>query len=164
MSPRTLLRQMFEAAVDAAQPSHCLPQHLPAPPKGRTLVIGAGKASAEMARVVEQHWPGELTGLVVTRYGYKVPCERIEIVEAAHPVPDAAGLAAALRIRAWRTGELVQEDTTAELLFPFARELIAGAVTSGGYPPLMLDPVDFVALYRQKMSQMAPDAQAPTTA
>ena len=96
--PRKLLRQMFDAAVEAAQSSHCLPPHLPAPPRGRTLVIGAGKASAEMARVVEQHWPGELSGLVVTRYGYAVPCSRIEIVEAAHPVPDEAGLAAARRI------------------------------------------------------------------
>ncbi|MES2261665.1 MAG: glycerate kinase [Pseudomonadota bacterium] len=96
---RTLLRRMFDAAVAAAQPALCLPPHLPAPPRGRTLVIGAGKASAEMARVVEQNWPGELTGLVVTRYGYSVPCERIEIVEAAHPVPDEAGLVAARRIR-----------------------------------------------------------------
>ena len=96
--PRILMRQMFDAAIEAAQSSHCLPPHLPAPPRGRTLVIGAGKASAEMARVVEQHWPGPLSGLVVTRYGYSVPCSRIEIVEAAHPVPDAAGLAAARRI------------------------------------------------------------------
>ena len=96
--PRTLLRRMFDAAVAAAQPALCLPRHLPAPPRGRTLVIGAGKASAEMARVVEQHWPGELSGLVVTRYGYSVPCQRIEIVEAAHPVPDQAGMDAARRI------------------------------------------------------------------
>ena len=98
VEPRLLLRAMFDAAVEAAQSSHCLPPHLPAPPTGRTLVIGAGKASAEMARVLEQHWAGELSGLVVTRYGYAVPCERIEIVEAAHPVPDEAGLAAARRI------------------------------------------------------------------
>lgn len=100
MPPRALLQEMFAAAVDAAQPRHCLPPHLPPPPTGRTLVIGAGKASAEMARVVEQHWPGPLRGLVVTRYGYKVPCERIEIIEAAHPVPDDAGLLAAQRILA----------------------------------------------------------------
>ena len=100
MPPKELLQKMFAAAVDAAQPRHCLPAHLPPAPAGRTLVIGAGKASAEMARVVEQHWPGPLSGLVVTRYGYKVPCERIEIVEAAHPVPDEAGLAAARRILA----------------------------------------------------------------
>ena len=98
IEPRQLLRQMFDAAVEAAQSSHCLPPHLPPAPRGRTLVIGAGKASAEMARVLERHWAGELSGLVVTRYGYAVPCERIEIVEAAHPVPDAAGLAAARRI------------------------------------------------------------------
>ncbi|MDB5919452.1 MAG: Hydroxypyruvate reductase [Massilia sp.] len=98
IEPRRLLRQMFDAAVEAAQSSHCLPPHLPAPPTGRTLVIGAGKASAEMARVLEQNWPGELSGLVVTRYGYAVPCERIEIVEAAHPVPDEAGMKAARRI------------------------------------------------------------------
>jgi hydroxypyruvate reductase len=91
---------MFDAAIVAAQPAHCLPPHLPAAPAGRLLVIGAGKASAAMARAVEDHWPGPLTGLVVTRYGYGVPCERIEIVEAAHPVPDAAGLAAAHRIHA----------------------------------------------------------------
>jgi len=77
---------------------HCIPRFLPAPPRGRTIVIGAGKASAAMAQALEAHWPGALAGLVVTRYGYAVPCARIEIVEAAHPVPDAAGLAAAGRI------------------------------------------------------------------
>jgi hydroxypyruvate reductase len=97
-TPRALLERMFRAAIDAAQPARCLPPHLPAPPRGRLVVIGAGKASAEMARVFEAHWPGPLAGLVVTRYGYAVPCERIEIVEAAHPVPDAAGLAAARRM------------------------------------------------------------------
>jgi hydroxypyruvate reductase len=103
-APRALLRQMFDAAINAAQPAHCLPPHLPAPPAGRLLVIGAGKASAAMARAVEDHWPGELSGLVVTRYGYGVPCRRIEIVEAAHPVPDAAGLTAARRIHAMVQG------------------------------------------------------------
>ena len=97
-TPRELLGRMFAAAVKAAQPSHCIPRFLPRPPLGRTLVIGAGKASAAMAQALERNWPGELTGLVVTRYGYAVPCERIEIVEAAHPVPDAAGLAAAGRM------------------------------------------------------------------
>ncbi|CAO3452861.1 glycerate kinase type-2 family protein [Azospirillum largimobile] len=102
--PRDLLRQMFEAAIAAAQPALCVPANLPDPPKGRLVVIGAGKASAAMARAVEDHWPGDLSGLVVTRYGYAVPCERIEIIEAAHPVPDAAGLAAAERIRALVSG------------------------------------------------------------
>jgi len=89
---------MFDAAIAAAQPAHNVPPHLPQPPKGRLVVIGAGKASAAMARAVEEHWSGELSGLVVTRYGYAVPCRRIAIVEAAHPVPDAAGLAAARRM------------------------------------------------------------------
>ncbi len=95
---RALLRRMFDAAIGAAQPALCVPRHLPPPPRGRLLVIGAGKASAAMARAVEDNWPGELSGLVVARYGYDVPCRHIEIVEAAHPVPDAAGLAAAERI------------------------------------------------------------------
>jgi hydroxypyruvate reductase len=98
LAPRELLRRMFDAAINAAQPAHCVPPHLPPAPRGRLLVIGAGKASAAMARAVEDNWRGELSGLVVTRYGYAVACHHIEIVEAAHPVPDAAGLAAARRI------------------------------------------------------------------
>ncbi len=98
ITPRDLLKNMFAAAVDAAQPDLCIPKYLPPPPKGRTVVIGAGKASAAMARALERHWPAPLSGVVVTRYGYAVPCETIEIVEAAHPVPDAAGLQAAERI------------------------------------------------------------------
>ena len=97
-TPRHLLERMFTAAVNAAQPGHCIPRFLPPPPTGRTIVIGAGKASAAMAQALERNWPGELSGLVVTRYGYAVPCERIEIVEAAHPVPDAAGREAAARL------------------------------------------------------------------
>jgi len=92
---------MFDAAIASAQPSLCIPRHLPSTQElgtGRLIVIGAGKASAAMARAVEDNWRGPLSGLVVTRYGYAVPCERIEIVEAAHPVPDAAGLAAAERL------------------------------------------------------------------
>ncbi|WP_368639944.1 glycerate kinase [Castellaniella ginsengisoli] len=98
LSPRELLTRMFQAAVRAAQPEHCIPAFLPQRPKGRTLVIGAGKASAAMAQALERHWAGPLEGLVVTRYGYAVPCERIEIVEAAHPVPDEAGETAARRL------------------------------------------------------------------
>ena len=96
--PQALLRAMFDAAIASAQPAVAVPPHLPAAPRGRLIVIGAGKASAAMARAVEDHWSGPLEGLVVTRYGYGVPCERIEIVEAAHPVPDAAGLRAAQRL------------------------------------------------------------------
>lgn len=97
--PRDLLRRMFDAAVAAAQPATCLPPFLPHSPKGRVRVIGAGKASAAMAQALEAHWPGPLEGLVVTRYGYARPCQRIEILEAAHPVPDQAGLVAAQRMR-----------------------------------------------------------------
>lgn len=104
-----LLRRMFDAAVAAAQPALCVPRHLPAAPKGRLVVIGAGKASAAMARAVEDHWQGPLSGLVVTRYGYAVPCRRIEIVEAAHPVPDAAGEAAARRLLQFAQG-LTRDD------------------------------------------------------
>ena len=104
IDPKVLLRQMFEAAIAAAQPARCVPPYLPEPPAGRLFVIGAGKASAAMARAVEEHWPGELSGLVVTRHGYAVPCRRIEIVEAAHPVPDAAGLDAARRMVDWVSG------------------------------------------------------------
>ncbi len=99
-----LLRQLFAAAVASAQPSLCIPAHLPKPADlghGRLIVVGAGKASAMMARAVEDHWTGDkskLAGLVVTRYGYAVPCKHIEIVEASHPVPDAAGLVAAQRL------------------------------------------------------------------
>ncbi len=107
-----LLRRMFDAAIASAQPALCIPPHLPDPKTlgtGRLVVIGAGKASAAMARAVEDHWPGPLTGLVVTRYGYGVPCERIEIIEAAHPVPDAAGQAAAARLMQFVQG-LKAED------------------------------------------------------
>lgn len=97
---RALLRAMLDAAITAALPDRIVPAHLPPPPKGRTIVLGAGKASAAMAKAVEDHWPGPLEGLVVTRYDHAVPCRRIEIVEAAHPVPDAAGRAAAERILA----------------------------------------------------------------
>jgi len=89
---------MFDAAIASAQPAVCIPPHLPAAPRGRLVVVGAGKASAAMARAVEENWQGPLSGLVVTRYGYAVPCKHIEIVEAAHPVPDAAGMHAAQRI------------------------------------------------------------------
>lgn len=96
--PRRVLHEMFEAAVAAASPGLCLPRFLPKPPKGRTVVVGAGKAAAAMASTVEKHWHGPLEGLVVTRYGHGTPCERIEVIEAAHPVPDPAGLEAAQRI------------------------------------------------------------------
>ena len=98
MDAPALLNALFEAAVAAADPARCLPPHLPARPKGQVVVIGAGKASGAMARAVEDHWDGPLEGLVITRYGHKVPCRAIEVVEAAHPVPDQAGRDAARRL------------------------------------------------------------------
>jgi len=95
---RALLEDLFKAAVAAAQPGPAVKAHLPSRPAGRTIVIGAGKASAQMARAFEEAWDGPIDGLVVTRYGYGTPCERIEIVEAAHPVPDNAGFLAARRV------------------------------------------------------------------
>jgi len=124
LDPRDLLRRMFDAAVAAAQPEHCVPPHLPEPPKGRLVVIGAGKASAAMAKAVEERWPGALSGLVVTRYGYAVPCSRIEIVEAAHPVPDAAGMEAAKRIQALVQG-LTADDTVLCLISGGGSALLA---------------------------------------
>jgi hydroxypyruvate reductase len=130
--PRELLRRMFDAAIEAAQPARCVPPHLPSPPRGRVVVVGAGKASAAMAKAVEDHWPGELSGLVVTRYGYGVSCSRIEIVEAAHPVPDAAGMAAARRIRE-RVQGLMAEDMVLCLI-------------SGGASALQALPLDGLTL------------------
>jgi hydroxypyruvate reductase len=98
LETRSFLRGLLDAATVAAQPDAILAPHLPEPPAGRTIVLGAGKAAAAMARAAERHMPGPIEGLVVTRYGHAVPCARVEVVEAAHPVPDAAGRAAARRI------------------------------------------------------------------
>ncbi|KIF81129.1 glycerate kinase type-2 family protein [Noviherbaspirillum autotrophicum] len=99
IDPRQLLLDMYASAVGAVSAEKCLPAFLPEPQAGgRTLVIGAGKAAAAMASTVEQHWQGELSGLVVTRYGHGAPCRHIEVVEAAHPVPDEAGRHAAGRM------------------------------------------------------------------
>ena len=130
--PRALLRRMFDAAVASAQPALCLPAHLPEPPRGRTIVIGAGKASAAMARALEDHWPGPLEGLVVTRYGYEVPCARIEIASAAHPVPDDAGLVASRRI-ARLVGGLGADD-------------LVIALVSGGGSSLLVAPAPGLTL------------------
>jgi glycerate 2-kinase len=129
---RTLLRRMFDAAIDSAQAARCLPPHLPDPPKGRTIVVGAGKASAAMAKAFEDAWPGSVTGIVVTRYGYAVPCRNIEIVEAAHPVPDAAGVAASKRIRDF-VGGLTADDLVVALI-------------SGGGSALLSLPADGLTL------------------
>ncbi len=149
-SPRELLVKMFDAAIESAQPSHCLPPRLPEPGGGRTIVIGAGKASAAMARALEQNWAGPLSGLVVTRYGYAVPCERIEIVEAAHPVPDQAGLDAAHRILALVRG-LSADDTVICLI-------------SGGGSALLPLPLEGITLQDKQLVNRALLASGATIA
>lgn len=94
MDDRAFLTSLFDAAVAAADPRLALQAHLPAPPKGRTVVIGAGKGAAQLAAAFEDLWQGPLSGTVVTRYGYACPTRTIRVMQAAHPVPDAAGLAA----------------------------------------------------------------------
>ena len=132
MTPEDLLKAMFKAGVDAALPSLCVPAHLPKRSKGRTVIIGAGKASGAMAKALEDAWDGPLEGLVVTRYGYRVPTTRLEVVEAAHPVPDAAGRDAAKRIF-----ELVQGLTEDDLVL---------CLISGGGSALLALPADGVTL------------------
>lgn len=132
MQALALLKDMFHAAIAAAQPGRSLAKYLPTAPRGRLIVIGAGKASAEMARAVEASWPGELTGLVVTRYGYSVACRRIEIIEAAHPVPDPASLAAARRIL-----DFVEGSSADDLVL---------CLISGGGSSLLVLPLDGLTL------------------
>lgn len=88
--PAAFLTGLFQAAVRAADPGEAIRAHLPESPKGKTVVVGAGKGAAQLACALETHWPHPLEGTVVTRYGHAVPCQRIEVLEAAHPVPDAA--------------------------------------------------------------------------
>lgn len=110
--PRKILAALFAVAMAEAQPAQCLPRFLPpAPSSGRIIVIGAGKAAASMARVVELHYPNSaLSGIVVTRYGHQVPCERVQVLQAAHPIPDAAGMHAAREILAL-LADVQEEDT-----------------------------------------------------
>ncbi|MBZ0162105.1 MAG: glycerate kinase [Notoacmeibacter sp.] len=96
--PRSFLSGLFDAAIAAADPAPAIRANLPERPKGRTVVVGAGKGAAQLARAFEQAWDGPLSGVVVTRYGFGVSCERVDVLEASHPVPDAAGLAASERL------------------------------------------------------------------
>jgi glycerate 2-kinase len=132
MTPEALLKAMFQAGVDAALPQICVPAHLPSRPKGRTVIIGAGKASGAMAKALEDAWKGPLDGLVVTRYGYRLATERLEVVEAAHPVPDASGREAAQRIY-----ELVRGLTEDDLVL---------CLISGGGSALLSMPAEGVSL------------------
>ncbi len=130
MNPRELLIDSFKAAVEGADPIRILPAHLPAIPRGRTIVVGAGKAAASMAVAVEQHWPKDaaLEGLVITRYQHGLPTERIKVVEAGHPVPDESGAGAARQIM-----QLARAAGPDDLLL---------VLVSGGGSSLLALPVD----------------------
>jgi glycerate 2-kinase len=132
LDPKSFLAAIFNAAVAAADPQRTIRDHLPAMPKGRTIVIGAGKGSAQMAAAFEKVWDGPIEGLVVTRYGYGATCQRIEIIEAAHPVPDAAGLEASRRLL-----EKVQGLTADDLVV---------ALISGGGSALLPAPAEGLTL------------------
>ncbi|WLS03860.1 glycerate kinase type-2 family protein [Shinella oryzae] len=113
--PRAFLENLFSVAVAAADPEKVLAANLPEKPKGRTVVIGAGKGAAQMARAFEHLWDAPLSGVVVTRYGYAVACERIEVLEAAHPVPDESGLTASGRLMA-AVRDLTADDLVVALI------------------------------------------------
>ena len=137
LKARELLLNMFSSATAAVSAEKCLPPFLPQPPvNGRTLVIGAGKGAAAMAKTVEDHWQGELSGLVVTRYGHGADCRRIEVVEAAHPVPDEAGRRAAGRIM-----DMVQGLTENDLVL---------CLISGGGSALLALPADGITLEQKQ--------------
>ena len=131
MTPESLLRALFDKAVEVADPMRSLAAHLPPKPAGRVVVVGAGKASARMAEAVEAAW-GPCEGLVITRYGYGRPCQGIKIVEAAHPVPDAAGAVATAEMLALLSG-LGEGDFVLALI-------------SGGASALLVCPVEGVSL------------------
>jgi glycerate 2-kinase len=115
LPPRELLTSLFWAAVNAADPAKVMQKFLPEPPKGRTIVIGCGKGAAQMAQAFERIWSGPVEGAVVTRYGFGAPCEHIEVLEASHPVPDSAGLAAGKRLVQLVTG-LTADDLVIALI------------------------------------------------
>ena len=114
-NPRTFLEKLFHAAVAAADPAKVLAANLPEKPKGRTVVIGAGKGAAQMAQAFERLWDGPLSGAVVTRYGYGAPCERIDVLEASHPLPDESGLKASRRLLE-EVGALGEDDLVVALI------------------------------------------------
>ncbi len=148
MTPKDLLTALFNAAVEAAKPDPGIRKHLPPVPKGRTIVIGAGKGSAQLARALEDAWPGRIEGAVVTRYGYATPCARIEVLEASHPVPDAAGLAASGRLL-----ELVQDLSEDDLVIAL---MCGGGSALLPAPPEGFDLADEILLNEALLRSGAP--------
>lgn len=152
--PRRFLAALFRAAVDAADPEAIMRHVLPERPRGRTVVVGAGKGSAQLARAFERAWDAPLEGVVVTRYGYAVPCERVEVLEAAHPVPDEAGLRASERLLAAVSG-LTADDLVVALISGGGSALLPAP--AGG---LTLD--DEIALNRALLASGSPIAAMNT--
>lgn len=146
--PRAFFADLFAAAVGAADPARGLAANLPAPPRGRCVVVGAGKAAAQMAAAFESLWPGPLSGVVVTRHGAGVPCQRIEVIEAAHPVPDAAGLVASQRLLAAVSG-LGPDDLVVALISGGGSALLAA-------PAEGMDLDDEIAVNRVLLASGAP--------
>ncbi|PDV89474.1 glycerate kinase [Rhizobium sp. H4] len=147
-APRDFLKSLFDAAVRAADPLTGIKARLPEKPKGRTVVIGAGKGAAQMAQALESVWDGPLEGLVVTRYGYGCDTRHTEIIEAAHPVPDAAGLAAARRLM-----ETVNRLTEDDLLIAL---ICGGGSALLPAPPEGLTLEDEIALNEMLLASGAP--------
>lgn len=145
---RAFLKALFEAGVAAADPARVVPPALPPRPQGRVVVVGAGKASAAMAQALEEAWDGPLEGLVVTRYGYGARCRRIEIVEAAHPVPDAAGLAGAARMLKLVQG-LGKDD------------LVIALISGGGSSLLCLPPAEVGLAVKRQVNAVLLASGAP---
>jgi len=152
--PKRFLTGIFEAAVKAALPDRTIGTHLPAEPRGRTIVVGAGKGSAQMAAAFERLWRGKLEGLVVTRYGYAAPCRRIEVLEAAHPVPDEAGLEASRRLLGTVAG-LTEDDLVVALISGGGSALLPA-------PPEGLTLADEIAVNEALLASGAPIAAMNT--
>ncbi|ACI54755.1 Hydroxypyruvate reductase [Rhizobium leguminosarum bv. trifolii WSM2304] len=147
-APRDFLKSLFDAAVRAADPLTGIKANLPDRPKGKTVVIGAGKGAAQMARALESVWDGPLDGLVVTRYGYGCDTRDIAIIEAAHPVPDAAGRAAASRLVETVSG-LTEDDLVIALICGGGSALLPA-------PPVGLTLEDEIALNEMLLASGAP--------
>jgi len=148
LHPRRFLTGIFETAVDAADPEKVIRNFLPAKPRGRTIVVGAGKGAAQLARAFERAWDAPLEGVVVTRYGYATPCERIRVLEAAHPVPDEAGLAAA-RALLEQVKNLTEDDLVVALVCGGGSALLPS-------PPAGLTLADEIAVNEALLASGAP--------
>ncbi len=146
--PRRFLETLFTSAVAAADPEKVIAANLPERPKGRTVVVGAGKGAAQMAAAFERHWDGPLSGVVVTRYGYAAPCEKIEVLEASHPLPDENGLLASKRLLTEVSG-LTEDDLVVALVCGGGSALLPS-------PPPGLALEDEIAVNRALLASGAP--------